>query len=163
MINLSQFVDKQVRVTLRHGDRVEGDIDISSGSVYSYIFSYVIENRKLERTYTKNGSYDICTSSSPLDIIQIEEIKPMNRYEELEKQVAEMQKEIDRLKKEEIKVPEIKEIEATRTVIYNPDAYLQYCEESGVTPPLKRDLLIILQMSLTMILRMNTTGIKKSK
>jgi len=68
------------------------------------------------------------------DIIHIEEIKTMKKYEQLENQIAEMQKEIARLKKEETKVPEIKEIEVTRTIIYAPDAYLQYCEESGVTP-----------------------------
>lgn len=137
MIDLSQFIDKKVRVTLRNGNKMEGNIKFIpfSTAVYPYILSWVFDNRKLERTYTKNGSYDTCTSSSPLDIIQIEEIKPMNKYEELEKQVAEMQKEIDRLKREEEKnCLNLKPVEITRTVRTTPEQYYKYCKEYKEKP-----------------------------
>jgi hypothetical protein len=104
MIDLFQFIDKKVRVTFKYGDKQTGLItkNLSDGIYYPFIF----RTEEFGTPYTKSGEYYLnCLSYG--DIIHIEEIKPMNKYEELEKQVAEMQKEIDRLKAEDKKKPEI--------------------------------------------------------
>jgi len=105
MIDLSQFLDKKVQLTFRDGGVQTGYIQYNplSSIWYDYIFCY---DSKYRRGYTRLGKFWV-GSVSDLDIIHIEEIKPMNKYEELEKQVAEMQKEIDRLKAEDKKKPEI--------------------------------------------------------
>lgn len=137
MIDLSKFVDKKVRVTFRNGKKVEGDFKYIAihTAIYPYVFSYVVGNNRKENSYTKNGSYNHCCATNSLDIFHIEEIKPMNRYEELEKQVAEMQKEIDRLKREEEKNNlNLKPVEITRTVKITPEEYYEYCEEYKEKP-----------------------------
>jgi hypothetical protein len=104
MIDLSKFVDKKVRVTWRNGKVIEGRIKKSDYITKPYLFS----NGVWFTTYTRDGRYFAQNPEDAVyDIIHIQEIKPMNHYEELEKQVAEMQKEIDRLKAEEKKKPEI--------------------------------------------------------
>jgi hypothetical protein len=105
MIDLSKFVAKNVQLTFRDGGVQTGYIQYNplSSIWYDYIFCY---DSKYRRGYTRLGKFWV-GSVSDLDIIHIEEIKPMNKYEELEKQVAEMQKEIDRLKAEDKKKPEI--------------------------------------------------------
>ena len=131
-IELLQFVGKKVEVTLRNGETEKGKIEIRprEENVVSnpYLFlgdfccSYLSTGRRYHATDTE------------YDIIKIEELQ-MNRYEKLEKKVAEMQKEIDRLKaQEQKKVPKIRCIQVTRTVSYVPYTYLQYCKESGVIP-----------------------------
>lgn len=77
----------------------------------------------MDRTYTTAG-----------DIIHIEEIKPMKKYEQLENQIVEMQKEIDRLKREEKNYPKLKPVKFIRTVTYTPEEYFKYCEESNEEP-----------------------------
>jgi hypothetical protein len=134
MIDLSKFVDKQVRVTFRNGEMIDCDIMFYSirTSTYPYIISYVIGNSRNENTYTKEGRLDLNTSTSLRDIIKIEELKPMKKYEQLENQVAEIQKEIDRLKGEEKKenYPNLKPVEVTRTVRFTPEEYFEHCEEN---------------------------------
>ena len=133
MIDLSQFVGKKVRVTFRNGETNEGEIDfISKQNIYPYSFVY----GGIKSARTKRGSF-LSGSVSCIDIIKIEEIKPMSKYEELEKKVAEMQKEIDRLKKEEIVHPKIKSVRVTRTIDYSPAVYLMDCRVNGVYPSQK--------------------------
>jgi hypothetical protein len=138
MIDLSQFVNKKVRVTFRNGEMRDCDIRFYPirTATYPYIISYVIGDKRTELTYTREGRLDLCTNTTPGDIIRIEEIKPMNKYEELENKVAEMQKEIDRLKREEKKenYPKLKPVEITRTVRFTPEEYFKYCEESNEEP-----------------------------
>jgi hypothetical protein len=138
MIDLSQFVDKKVRVTFRNGEMRDCDIKFYPirTATYPYIISYVIGNKRNETSYTRWGRLDLNTSTSPGDIIKIEELKPMNKYEELENKVAEMQKEIDRLKREEKKenYPNLKPMEVTRTVRFTPEEYFEHCEENGFEP-----------------------------
>ena len=127
MIDLSKFVNKKVRVTFRGGSEVEGKIVSNLNYPQSpYLFSYFVDDMYYGRYYNRDG---IHTPTEKLDIIQIEEIKSMNKYEELEKQVAEMQKEIDRLKREEKKYPDLKPVEVIRTVIYTPEEYLDHCKD----------------------------------
>ena len=126
MIDLSQFVDKKVRVTLRNGGVEEGFV--KSTLHYDYPFSINLNY------YSNNGEWKH-SEHRKYDIIQIEEIKPMNKYEELEKQVAEMQKEIDRLKGEEEKNNlNLKPVEITRTVKITPEDYYEYCKEYKEKP-----------------------------
>jgi hypothetical protein len=131
-VDLSQFVDKQVRVTFRNGFKVEGKIIFNLNYPTSpYLFSYFADDMHYGRYYDKNGTH---TPTEQLNIIKIEEIKPMNKYEQLENQVAEMQKEIDRLKREEKNYPKLKPVEIIRTVTYTPEEYFMYCEENGEEP-----------------------------
>jgi len=128
MIDLSQFVDKNVRVTLRNGCICEGKITKNAtGNPYYY----KNDEGEYECQHTYDGFELDFTEPTAGDIIHIEEIKPMNKYEELEKQVAEMQKEIDRLKREEKTYPKLKLVKIIRTVIYTPEEYFMCCEENG--------------------------------
>ena len=129
IIDLSQFVGKEVKVTYRGNGTGKGYITKKKtgyGGTHPYKFNSF--------GYDQWGNFYGPKSNHHLDIIKIEEIKPMNKYEELEKKVAEMQKEIDRLKKEEIVHPKIKSVRVTRTIEYSPECYLDYCRETEVSP-----------------------------
>ena len=67
MIDLSQYVGKQITALLRDGSHVTGVVSKSTSECYPFIFN--------EETYIASGAY---RKSSPddLDIIAIEEIKP---------------------------------------------------------------------------------------
>lgn len=54
-VNLEDFVDKEVVVTFRDGDKVETII----GRNYDSIYSYWVLDSGSKRTYTKDGVYDI--------------------------------------------------------------------------------------------------------
>lgn len=142
MIDLSKFVDKQVRVTFENGQKYKGKFEychLLSSASFPYVF-WGEDNTPCNRSgdhYNKNGvngfaevfgnSHNITHIEEPVTITFL--IKPMNKYEELEKQVAEMQKEIDRLKREEKKYPDLKPVEVIRTVIYTPEEYLDHCKD----------------------------------
>jgi hypothetical protein len=81
-----------------------------------------------ERYFTKGGICDLYGVYSEFNIIHIEEIKPMKKYEQLEKQFVELQKEIDRLKREEKNYPKLKTVKITRTVTITPEEYFEHCE-----------------------------------
>lgn len=126
MIDLSQFVGKKVRITLQSGIVDEGFVKRTLN--YDYPFTINLNH------YSNNGEWKH-SELRKYNIIQIEEIKSMNRYEELEKQVAEMQKEIDRLKGEEEKnCLNLKPVEITRTVKITPEDYYEYCKEYKEKP-----------------------------
>ena len=123
MIDLSQFVDKEVSVTYLNGQRQMGKLkQINSSGVY-FISGIV-------KSFRQNGS---CYNHFSYDIIIIEEVKPTSKIGELEKQVAELQKEIDRLKMEEAR-DSIKPVRVTRSIEYKPDKYLKYCVDNGTIP-----------------------------
>ena len=126
MIDLSQFVDKNVRVTLRNGCICEGKIT-KNATGNPYYFKSDEGDYGCQNTY--NGHL-----IHAWDIIQIEEIKTMKKYEQLENQVAEMQKEIDRLKREETNYPKLKPVEIIRTLTYTPEEYFEYCEDHDEEP-----------------------------
>ena len=131
MIDLSQFVDKQVRVTFENGSKDTGFIIKISGE-YTY-YPFIFRTEELDTIYTKSGKFNLNCSSYG-DIIHIEEMKTMKKYEQLENQVAEMQKEIDRLKREEKNYPKLKLVKIIRTVTYTPEEYFKYCEENDEEP-----------------------------
>jgi len=131
MIDLSQFVDKNVRVTFRNGCICEGKITRNTTGLPYYFKS---DEGDYGCQYTYDGFELDSTEPTAGDIIKIEEIKTMKKYEQLENQVAEMQKEIDRLKREEKNYPKLKPVEIIRTVTYTPEGYFMYCEETGEEP-----------------------------
>jgi hypothetical protein len=132
MIDLSQFVGKDVLVTFRSGVKTEGNIILDSNYLITpYIFFYSVGNMSHHRSFSRNGLYYF---SAQLDIIRIEEIKTMKTYEQLENKVAEMQKEIERLKREEKNYPKLKPVEITRTVQFTPEEYFKFCEECEIEP-----------------------------
>jgi len=126
MIDLSQFVNKKVRVTFANKCICEGKI---TRNTIGLPYCFKCDEGDYEWDYTYDGFEIDCYEPTAGDITHIEEIKPMNRYEELEKQVAEMQKEMDRLKREEKKYPDLKPVKVTRTVIYTPEEYFDHCEK----------------------------------
>jgi hypothetical protein len=126
MIDLSQFVGKNVRVTRVNGEEVECKVLYrKENTIHPYSVDFL--------AYCRDGRYNNGVISD-LDIIQIEEIKPMKKYEQLKNQVAEMQKEIDRLKREETNYPKLKPVEIIRTVTYTPEEYFEYCEDHDEEP-----------------------------
>ena len=131
MIDLSKFVGKNVRVTFENGYKDTGFIIKILGECTYYPF--IFRTEELDTLYTKSGKFNLnCASYG--DIIHIEEIKTMKKYEQLENQVAEMQKEIDRLKMEEKNYPKLKPVEVIRTVRYTPEEYFEWCEDMDEEP-----------------------------
>lgn len=130
IVDLSQFDGKKVRVTLRNGVCLQGNITFSPASHYPYTLSC----DKGHRSYYTNMGCFWKGYDSPRDIHQIEEIKPMSKYEDLKKQVAEMQREIDRLEREEKALLNLKPVEITRTVRFTPQEYFDYCATYSEEP-----------------------------
>lgn len=135
MIDLSKFVNRRVLVNLRCGFEFTGFI-LPPDSLGPYMFAK--DGGMIPRVrYTKDGRYDDIgrmSGQGANDIIQIEEIKPMSKYEDLKKQVAEMQKEIDRLEREEKALLNLKPVEITRTVRFTPQEYFDYCANYSEEP-----------------------------
>ena len=130
-IDLSQFVGKKVRVTFRNGETYEGNITPNEFDDSSFPYRFQPNEDVYFRNFNVTGSQSVKCHGA-FDIMKIEEI---NEIEELENKVKELQAEIDRLKSQDQKeVPKIRCIEVTRTNVYDPEFYLQYCEESGVIP-----------------------------
>ncbi len=132
MIDLSKFVGKRVRLTLRDGSKRERTVCKSIWNVCGDE-TFCLSGKPGSPLYSSSGVY-LSDPKPYADIVKIEEIKPMNKYEELEKQVAEMQKEIDRLKREEKNYPNLKPVEITRTVKITPEEYYEYCKEYKEKP-----------------------------
>lgn len=131
MIDLSKFVGKKVRVTFRNG--CEREVKVCKSIWYELgNKTFSLSEKPGSPMYSSSGVY-LSDAKFDADIIHIEEIKIM-KYEELEKRVAEMQKEIDHLKREEKNYPKLKTVKIIRTVTYTPEEYFKYCEENGEEP-----------------------------
>jgi small nuclear ribonucleoprotein (snRNP)-like protein len=79
MIDLSQFVNKEVVVTLKNGEvydtKICNNYKQIFNSIYSYqstIYPYTIEAKDCTYTYTKDGKHYIDYSPSDLDIVDIQ-------------------------------------------------------------------------------------------
>jgi hypothetical protein len=91
-IDLSQYVDEDVYITLRRGIKQTGCV-VPSKSFNSYWVAGLL--------FCKDGKRST-EHINDNDIIHIELVqKPMTKYEQLEQQIKELQNEVDRLKKEE--------------------------------------------------------------
>lgn len=83
-IDLSQFVDKEVHITLRNGEEYLSILRMQkTGNImYPYYFYYFTRSSGHCLSYTHRGDHDLNSSTqrSPFDIIKIEHIytKPMN-------------------------------------------------------------------------------------
>ena len=127
-IDLSQYLNKKVRVTLRNNETYEGKITLNEGDNFHFPYRFQPDEDFYFRAYTVTGSQSTINCGW-FDIMKIEEI---NEIQELENKVKELQEQIDRLKKKE--VPKIKCIEITRTIVYDPESYLEECLEENTTP-----------------------------
>jgi hypothetical protein len=131
MIDLENFVNKKVIITRNcHGTRVGC---LMKGKHNTFPYELHLEKGGIIQ-YNREGYNLSINASNPYNIKHIEEIKTMKKYEQLENQVAEMQKEIERLKREEKNYPKLKPVEITRTVTYTPEEYFKYCEENEFEP-----------------------------
>ena len=140
-IDLSQYLNKKVRVTLRNNETYEGKITLNEGDNFHFPYRFQPDEDFYFRAYTVTGSQSTIDGGR-FDIMKIEEIneiqelvmkiEEINEIQELENKVKELQEQIDRLKKKE--VPKIKCIEITRTIVYDPESYLEECLEENTTP-----------------------------
>jgi hypothetical protein len=131
-IDLSKYVGKKVRVTFRNGYKTDSEIRNNDKGYHKKSHPYILFG---SCSYNQEG-YTYCSEDiSPSDIIHIEEIKEMDEIQELKNKVKELQEQIDRLEAQEQKqVPKIKCIEVTRTIVYDPESYLEKCLEDNITP-----------------------------
>ena len=95
-IDLSKFVGQEVEATLQNGEKIAGVVTYFPQND-SCELEYRIGTESLN-TFTVDGFYWSIRFPSPFNIIKI---KSMKKYEQLEQQVKDLQKEIDRLKKED--------------------------------------------------------------
>lgn len=118
-IDLSKFVDKQVRVTYRSGMKVEGRI-IERIKELDYVSKpYLFRDNRdnvYPTPYTRYGRYFINGGpDAEYDITHIEELKPMDKY-----------KEEDHLN--------LRTVSITRTVTYTPEEYFEFCKHVKQKP-----------------------------
>ena len=107
MIDLSQYINQKVVITLRDGKKITGTVERTTSPIYPYMVDKITYTKKMvdKIAYTKKGEfynrrvhdYGI----NDYDIIHIELAEPMKKYEQLEQQIKDIQNEVDRLKKEE--------------------------------------------------------------
>ena len=93
-IDLSKFVGQEVEATLRNGEKIVGVVTYFPWNNYCEL-EYRIGTESFN-IFTVDGFYWTNHCPSPYNIIKI---KSMEKYEQLEQQVKDLQKEIDRLKK----------------------------------------------------------------
>jgi small nuclear ribonucleoprotein (snRNP)-like protein len=127
-IDLSKYVGKKVRVTLRNNETYEGKIIPNEGDNFHFPYRFQPDENVYFRGYTVTG----CQSTINCERFDIMKIEEINEIQELENKVKELQAQIDRLQKKE--VPKIKCIEVTRTIVYDPETYLDHCYDKNITP-----------------------------
>jgi hypothetical protein len=133
MIDLSHFDNKKVRVTFGNNDVRDAGVKFTPYGRHTFPYKLSWVGVK-ERYFTRDGHPSEWPGFPELYIIHNEEIKPMKKYEELENKVVEIQREIDRLKREEKNYPKLKTVKITRTVTFNPEEYFEHCEEWDEEP-----------------------------
>ena len=99
-IDLSKFVGQVVEATLQNGKKIVGFVTYDRAPGISEL-NYVV-GLKSGYTFTVDGFYWTNRSPHPNNITKITSMK---KYQKLEQQVKDLQKEIERLKEEENKVP----------------------------------------------------------
>ena len=92
-VHLPSYINKNVKVTYRNGGRYTGKLTYHSERL---VHPYTLNGR----TYTFDGFYYSEDECYPYDIVSIRSMEG-TKYAHLEEQVAELQAEIERLKKEE--------------------------------------------------------------
>jgi hypothetical protein len=105
-IDLSKYVGQEVEATLQNGEKIVGVMTYFPQND-SCELEYKIGTETSNNIFTVDGFY--WTNRCPSDYnIYFIKIKPMRGYQQLEQQVKELQKEIERLKAQENnnKIPE---------------------------------------------------------
>jgi hypothetical protein len=96
-IDLSKFVGQEVEATLQCGEKIVGVVTYKIS--YSETELKYKVGLKINDTFTVDGFYQ--SDRYPFSPCNIIKIKPMKKYQKLEQQVKDLQKEIERLKEEE--------------------------------------------------------------
>jgi hypothetical protein len=124
IINLSDFLNKEVTATLRNGVTLTGTLISSLGKFYPGHYEkypYFLEpDNNGPFTWTNTGRYDILVSEYEYDIISIVETAPkqMNNKQQLLKSIQETENQLNKLKKqlEQQKPPTIQEAKVSDTL-----------------------------------------------
>lgn len=95
-INLSKFVGQEVEATLQNGEKIVGVVTYFATTRKGCELNYKVGLKGC--FFTIDGFYWSTRIPHARNIIKI---KPMKKYKQLEQKVQELQKEIDRLKREE--------------------------------------------------------------
>jgi hypothetical protein len=82
MIDLSHFDNKKVRVTFGNNDVRDAEVKFTPYGRHTFPYKLSWVGVK-ERYFTRDGHPGEWPGFPELDIIHIEEIKPMKKYEEL--------------------------------------------------------------------------------
>jgi hypothetical protein len=96
-IDLSKFVGQEVEATLQCGEKIVGVVTYKI-SYRETELNYKVGLKNFD-TFTVDGFYQ--SDRYPFSPCNIIKIKPMKKYQKLEQQVEDLQKEIERLKEEE--------------------------------------------------------------
>lgn len=96
-IDLSKFIGQEVEATLQNGKKIVGVVTYDRALGTSEL-DYVVGSKRC----TVDGFYWTSRLPHPNNITKI---TSMEKYQKLEQQVKDLQKEIERLKEEENKVP----------------------------------------------------------
>lgn len=116
MIDLSQFVDKNVTVTLRMGAMLTGSIELSGNRGYPFRFDFkALNNTDSFYYYTASGDYFVSRPTDH-DIVAIEEIEPVIAEVEVPT-LSELE-----VRKTQLEV-ELEEVERQIRVANGPDGF----------------------------------------
>ena len=85
-VDLSQYLDQEVRVTYENGDKIIGRVKYYPVNKYNKLNYSVRDEDNLGSTYTRDGFYWTSKGPHPLNIVKIEPIT-MKKYEQLENQI----------------------------------------------------------------------------
>jgi hypothetical protein len=118
-INLSKFVGQEVEATFQNGKTIVGEVTYCPQGHSSCELEYKIGS-EVFKMFTVDGFYWTNRSPSLYNIIKI---KSMKKYQKLEQQVKELQKEIDRLKEEEKqnKIPKCFKLDLALSFLDSPN------------------------------------------
>jgi hypothetical protein len=136
-IDLSKYVGQEVEVTFSSGKTLVGKVTYIPSDSGSKL-DYRIGSEK-HHTFTVDGFY--YSTRSPNNLNNIIKITSMKKYQELEQQVKELQKEIERLKAQgnNNKIPEDFNLDYALSFLDSPnseylnDMFNWYSSPQGVT------------------------------
>lgn len=131
IIDLQNFVGKKVKVRYKNGQTKEGVISEDSDfkDLYNYYFNGV--------AYTRCGSTHGVLARGGFRIVNIESMEFEDNYKQLVAEVSALRVEVEILKAERSvraevpasnKPPDLKPMKVSRSIVIQPEEYLEYCE-----------------------------------
>lgn len=119
-IDLSKYINQEVEVTFSSGETLVGKVTyIPVPPDSSSLLEYRIGSEQ-HHIFTVDGFYYTRCSPNPNNIIKITSMK---KYQKLEQQVKDLQKEIERLKEEENKVPKDFQLDHALSFLDCPNSF----------------------------------------